>query len=189
MRAELERIEIPGAAEAEERAAGGRDAGVRRATARCPTPVARRGRSSRVAVAVALLAAVLSPPGRAFVDRVRRAVGIEGAKPALFSLPAPGRLLVHSDAGVWIAQADGSRRLLGPYEEGSWSPLGRYVVATRANELVTLDAAGHVRWTLARPDVRFPRWSGTATDTRIAYLSGGRLRVVAGDGTHDARRR
>ena len=139
-----------------------------------------------VAVAVALLAAVLSPPGRAFVDRVRRAVGIEGAKPALFSLPAPGRLLVSSDAGVWIAQPDGSRRLLGPYEEGSWSPLGRYVVATRANELVTLDAEGHVRWTLARPDVRFPRWSGSATDTRIAYLSGGRLRVVAGDGTNDA---
>jgi hypothetical protein len=33
--------------------------------------------------------------------------------------------------------------------------------------------------------VRFPRWAGTHTDTRIAYLSGGTLRVVAGDGTGD----
>jgi hypothetical protein len=183
MRAELERIEIPGAADAEERAAPV----VTRAYAE-RQPVARR-RSARplvaVAVAVALLAAVLSPPGRAFVDRVRRAVGIEGAKPALFSLPTSGRLLVRSDAGVWIAQPDGSRRLLGPYDEGSWSPLGRYVVAARANELVTLDQEGHVRWTLARPGVQLPRWSGSATDTRIAYLSGG-VRVVAGDGTNDA---
>ena len=183
MRAELERIEIPGAADAEARAAGI----VTRAYAeRQPAP---RRRSLRplvaVAVVVALLAAVLSPPGRAFVDRVRRAVGIEGAQPALFSLPAPGRLLVSSDEGVWIARADGSRRLLGAYDEASWSPLGRYVVATRPNELAALDAEGHVRWTLARPDVGFPRWSGTATDTRIAYISDGRLRVVAGDGTHD----
>ena len=43
-----------------------------------------------------------------------------------------------------------------------------------------------MRWTLARPGVRLPRWGGTATDTRIAYLSGDRLRVVAGDGTDDA---
>ena len=143
-----------------------------------------------VAVAVALIAAVLSPPGRAFVERVRRAVGIEGAKPALFSLPRPGRLLVHSDAGVWVAQPDGSRRLLGPYEEASWSPLGRYVVATRANELVTLDAGqGTCAGRSRGPGVRFPRWSGSATDTRIAYLSGGRLRVVAGDGTRRRGRR
>jgi len=138
-----------------------------------------------VAVVVALLAAVLSPPGRAFVDRVRRAVGIEGAQPALFSLPTSGRLLVSSDEGVWIAQADGSRRLLGAYDEASWSPFGRFVVAARENEIAALDAEGHVRWTLARRDVRFPRWGGTATDTRIAYIGNGHLRVVAGDGTND----
>ncbi len=42
-----------------------------------------------------------------------------------------------------------------------------------------------MRWSLARPDVRFPRWGGTATDTRIAYLSRGELRVVGGDGKGD----
>ena len=33
--------------------------------------------------------------------------------------------------------------------------------------------------------MRFPRWGGTRTDTRIAYLSNGRLRVVAGNGKGD----
>src|SRR5919108_369433 len=47
-------------------------------------------------------------------------VGIEHAQPALFSLPSPGRLLVASDAGVWVVREDGSKRLLGPYREASW---------------------------------------------------------------------
>jgi WD40 repeat protein len=42
-----------------------------------------------------------------------------------------------------------------------------------------------VRWALARPQVRFPRWTGSRTNTQIAYLTGSRLHVVAGDGTHD----
>ena len=37
----------------------------------------------------------------------------------------------------------------------------------------------------ARPSPRFPAWTGTRTDTRIAYVSRGALRVVAGDGTGD----
>ena len=36
------------------------------------------------------------------------------------------------------------------------------------------------------PASRFPRWGGTETDTRIAYLERRRLHVVAGDGTGDA---
>ena len=55
----------------------------------------------------------------------------------------------------------------------------------RPNELVALEPDGDLRWTLARPDVRFPRWGGTRTDTRIAYLSTARLRVVAGNGKGD----
>jgi hypothetical protein len=52
---------------------------------------------------------------------------------------------------------------------------------------VALDPKGTeiVRWALARPAPRFPVWTGTRIDTRIAYLSGGRVRVVAGDGTGD----
>ena len=136
-------------------------------------------------MAVVLIAAVLSPPGRAFVDHVRRAVGVDHARPALFTLPAPGRILVTAGSGTWVTYADGSRRLLGAYDDASWSPFGRYIAATRPNELVTLDTEGTVRWTLARPGVRFPRWTGSATNTRIAYLSGNRLHVVAGDGKGD----
>jgi hypothetical protein len=82
-------------------------------------------------------------------------------------------------------QADGSRRRLGSYREASWSPHGLFVAATRRNELAALDPKGRVRWALSRPSVRFPRWTGTRSDTRIAYLTRSRLHVVAGDGTGD----
>ena len=141
-----------------------------------------------VAVAVAVLAvAVASPPGRAVLGGLRDSVGAEPAAPALFSLPAPGRLLVVSaeGGGVWVASADGSRRRLGDYDDASWSPFGRFVVATRADELVALEPNGDERWSLARRGVAFPRWGGSRTDTRIAYCSASGLRVVAGDGTGD----
>jgi hypothetical protein len=151
-----------------------------------PSPRERRRWPLAVALATALLAAALaSPPGRAVLDDLREVVGVERAQPALFSLPARGRMLVASDAGIWVAQEDGSRRLLGQYREASWSPFGRFVVAARRNELAALEPDGTVRWTLARPRVAFPRWTGTETDTRIAYLTGSRLHVVAGDGTDD----
>jgi hypothetical protein len=154
--------------------------------AREPAPRERRRWPLAVALATALLVAALaSPPGRAVLDDLREVVGVERAQPALFSLPAPGRLLVASDAGLWVAQQDGSRRHLGAYREASWSPFGRFVVATRPNELAALQPDGDVRWTLARPRVAFPRWTGTATDTKIVYLTGSRLHVVAGDGTGD----
>ena len=155
---DLDRIEVPGAAEAEERAArvvaaAFADSPPRHRPRRAARPIAA------VAVAVVLIAAVLSPPGRAFVDHVRRAVGVDHARPALFTLPAPGRILVTAGSGTWVTYADGSRRLLGAYDDASWSPFGRYIAATRPNELVTLDPEGTVRWTLARPGVRFPRWT------------------------------
>jgi hypothetical protein len=181
---ELERIEIPG-----ETGACVRSWSTLQTAFREREPVEHRRRMLRpivvVAVAAALLAAVLSPPGRAVLDELRETVGIERAQPALFSLPAPGRLLVASDAGVWVVQEDGSKRLLGPYREASWSPFGRFVVAARENELAALEPGGRVRWTLARRGVRSPRWTGTDTDTRIAYVDRTGLRVVAGDGTND----
>lgn len=149
----------------------------------------RTAPSTKVLVAIAILAVLVagiaSSPGRALLDSVREAVGVEHAQPALFSLPASGRLLVVSDDGPWIVQPDGSKRRLGDWREASWSPFGRFVIASRANELAALDAQGDVRWSLARPNVRFPSWGGSRTDTRVAYLTGGRLHVVAGDGTQD----
>lgn len=152
-------------------------------------PVVRHRSMLRPAVALVVLAAIgaalASPPGQAVLDAVRKKVGIERSEPALFSLPAQGRLLATSTAGSWVVSEDGSKRRLGAFDDASWSPFGHFVVASRANDLVALTPDGEVRWKLARPDVRFPRWGGTLADTRIAYLSGSRLHVVAGDGTGD----
>jgi hypothetical protein len=158
---------------------------------RTPAPGARRP-SRRLVVALvviagAVIAAVLSPPGRAVFHSVRVAVGIQHAQPALFSLPARGRLLVVSaeHGGVWMVHEDGLKRRLGSYSDAQWSPHGRYVVATQPNELVALGVNGSVRWSLARRGAVWPRWEGTDIDTRIAYLTAKGLRVVAGDGTGD----
>jgi hypothetical protein len=181
---ELERIEVPGEHKARERTWRVVESAF--ATRQLVPPHPRWPRVAAIAVALAAIAAAaLSSPGRAIVDEVREVVGVERAEPALFSLPAPGRLLVASDAGVWVVEQDGSKRLLGEYREASWSPFGRFVVAARENELAALEPDGDIRWTLARRGVRFPRWTGTETDTRIAYVDRSGIRVVAGDGSED----
>jgi WD40 repeat protein len=138
-----------------------------------------------LAAALAIAVAALSPPGEAVRRGIRDAIGVEHASPALFSLPSRGRLLIHAGQSEWVVQSDGSRRLLGRYREAHWSPLGRFVVAARKNELAALEPDGSVRWTIARPDVSSPRWTGTRTDTRIAYSDRSGIRVVAGDGRGD----
>jgi hypothetical protein len=159
---------------------------------RTPAPRRRRVSASLVlaivgVVAAAILVAAFSPPGRAVIERVRKTVGIEHAEPALFSLPAPGRLLVVSaeHGGVWLVRDNGYKRRIGSYDDAEWSPHGLFLAATKANELIALDAEGSVHWSLARRDARWPRWEGSRTDTRIAYFAQSGLRVVAGDGTGD----
>ena len=156
--------------------------------AREPVPRRPHMRAGLVlaAVTVAIAAAALSPPGRAVVHAVRKSIGIAGAQPALFRLPAPGRMLVSGPGGAWVVAADGSKRRLGDFREAAWSPHALYVVASSPTTLAALEPSGNVHWTLARRDIRFPRWGGGRADTRIAYLTAGRLHVVAGDGTGDA---
>jgi hypothetical protein len=149
-----------------------------------PRRVPRLALAAAVA-AIAVTAAVASPQGRAVVDAVRRTIGVEHAAPALFRLPADGRLLVSGSGGAWIVAGDGSKRRLGDYAHASWSPHALFVTASGANELAALDPGGDVRWSLARPQVAHVSWGGSHTDTRIAYLSDGRLRIVGGNGTGD----
>ncbi len=161
---------------------------------RTPLQPQRRPASNRLLLALvaaagaaALAVAVITPPGHAVLERVRHAVGIEHAAPQLAALPAKGRLLVVSPerGGVWVVDADGLRRRLGAYDDAMWSPHGLYVVATTPTDLVTLEVGHGIRWSLPRRGAHWPRWEGTLTDTRIAYMTPRGLRVVAGDGTGD----
>jgi hypothetical protein len=139
-----------------------------------------------IGVAILALVLVLTPAGARVADLVHDVVepGKENARPALTSLPAEGSLLVTSSQGPWVVAEDGSKRLLGAYEDATWSPSGLYVAVTDGHELTAVEPDGTVRWSLAgeRP-VSDPAWSPSAS--RIAYLSGASLRVVAGDGTDD----
>jgi hypothetical protein len=137
------------------------------------------------AAAVFVVAAAITPPGRSVVNSVRRAIGVEHTESELVRLPASGRLLLDSADGTWIVQRDGSRRLLGPYHEPSWSPHGMFVAAVRdRRELVALDPKGNVRWVKPqRRVVRSPRWSYEGY--RIAYFVDSTLHVINGDGTGD----
>jgi WD40-like Beta Propeller Repeat len=155
---------------------------------RLPTRATRVPARLGIAIAVAALALVLvlTPAGAKVVDAVRDVVqpGEENARPTLTSLPAPGSLLVTSPEGAWIVHRDGSKRLLGPYEDATWSPSGLFVAVTRGRELTAVDPVGTVRWSVPSDHpVSDPAWSPSGI--RVAYLSGSSLRVVVGDGSGD----
>ena len=184
MKHELEGVEIPGEKEARARTWSVVETAFEERVPR-PRPL-HWPRVAAVALALAaVVAGALSSTGQAVLDEIREVVGVERAERALFALPSEGRLLVASDEGVWVVQDDGSKRLLPGYREASWSAFGRFVVAARRDELAALEPDGDVRWTLARRGVRSPRWAGTETDTRIAYVDRTGVRIVAGDGTGD----
>ena len=189
----LQRIQAPDEIEAQRRGW----ALVRESFAdREPLSWQRRNRRALLVAALALLvllAAFLSPPGRALVGSVRDAVtpdkNAPKPKPALVALPAGGSLLVNSGKGPWIVQPDGSMRLLGPWWEGAWSPNAEHVAVTRAHRLAALTPDGTTKWSLARSKLLHgARWSVEPPSEccRISYLNGRQLRVVAGDGTGDA---
>jgi hypothetical protein len=152
------------------------------------SPVVQRRPGWRLALApavIALLAALALTPAAATVGRlISHALGVPHAARALFSLPAPGRLLVSGPGGTWLVSADGSRRRLGPWPQASWSPHGRYIAVAAAGELAAVNPQGVTQWALARRAVKDPRWY-PPTGFRVAYRSGSALRVVAGDGTGD----
>jgi hypothetical protein len=156
---------------------------------RLPAPQRRDRRPFvLVAVAAAVLAAALSPPGLAVWGSLRDAVrGSESAKPALFSLPTPrSRLLVNSAEGAWVVQSDGSKRLLAGYREASWSPHGLYLAAIHGDELRALEPNGDVHWSVGRAGLAAPQWSNKGDgDERVAYLARSTLRVIGGDGRGD----
>lgn len=138
--------------------------------------------SPLVAVVAAVLA--LTPAGAAVHRWIDRTLGVKHARPALFSLPAQGQLLVAGHGGVWTIASDGSRRRLGPGSEATWSPHALYIAIARGDQLAAVNPRGVTQWSIARLQVRFPRWFAPS-GYRLAYLSAGTLRVIAGDGSGD----
>lgn len=139
-----------------------------------------------VGIATLLLALLLSPAGAAVRDWVGDVVDTSTPRPEpeLSEIPGGGRLLVQSASGPWVVQPDGSRRLLGDYEEATWSPRGLFVAVAKGRTLTAVEPDGTPRWSItAAARVGQPRWSPSGE--RIAYRSGKVLRIVAGDGTGD----
>jgi hypothetical protein len=157
-----------------------------------PTISERRSRRPlpRLALGLSLAALqailLLSPAGaavRGWVDDTFTA-STPRPEPTLARIPGGGRLLVQTGEGPWVVQPDGSRRLLGDYEEASWSPHALYVAAAKGRTLSAVAPDGTPHWSItAGARVGGPRWSPSGE--RIAYRSGFDLRVVAGDGTED----
>ena len=170
MRRALQRIQAPDELDAQRRAWS-----LARAAFEAREPLSwerrHRGRLLAAAAVAALLAAAISPPGRALVGSVRDAVTDEKVttQPALTSLPASGRLLVNSKTGPWIVQADGSKRPLGTWWQGAWSPNAEFVVVTRQREVAALDPEGNMRWSIGRSGiVRGASWSSEVNPARHA---------------------
>ena len=126
---------------------------------------------------------VLTPVGAEVRDFVKDVVEDSEPDPArsLTRVPGGGELLVESDEGPWVVRADGSQRLLGDFEEATWSPHGLFVAVTDGGRLSAVDPLGNPRWTITRPtEITDPLWSPSGF--RVAYRAGQQLRVVWGDG-------
>jgi hypothetical protein len=118
---------------------------------------------------------------------VRGVLGVHERGPVLGRVPGGGRLLVQAQGSGWVVSHNGAKRRLGAYAGTSWSPRGLFVVAWRGRELTAVDPAGHVRWSLPAPArVTSARWA-PVDGYRIAYVAGGQLRVVNGNGSGDGR--
>lgn len=184
LRALLHEEPIPGAADAERRGL------ILVEQAYAERRPAGRPVLPRLAVALAaaalLAALLLSPAGAAvrdWIDDVFTA-GIRNAQPALTEVPGGGRLLVQSARGPWVVHPDGSRRLLGQYDEASWSPRGLFVVAASGRTLSAIEPGGTPHWSVSAAEpVSEPRWSSSGF--RIAYRAGHSLRTIKADGTGD----
>jgi dipeptidyl aminopeptidase/acylaminoacyl peptidase len=187
----LREMQLPVAADAEQRGARVVEAAfAERGEHRPRRREAGRPALPRLALAIGiatlLVGLLLSPAGAAVRDWVDDVVGSSAPRPepGLSEIPGAGRLLVQSAVGPWVVQPDGSRRLLGDYDEASWSPRGLFVAVAKGRVLSAIEPGGTPHWSLtAGGRVSDSRWSPSGY--RIAYRSGEELRVVAGDGTGD----
>ena len=111
--------------------------------------------------------------------------------------PDGGKILFGQDVDIYVMNADGSGRMrlvAGRPEAGgyTWSPDGRMIAFTQSGfdgddflqELWVMAADGSARRKLS-DDGAAPAWSPESR--RIAYESGGQIRVINTDGSEDSR--
>ncbi len=102
--------------------------------------------------------------------------------PGFAALPQGGSVLTINRTGAYAVDAEGGSQRLGSFTQAGWSPRGKHVVGVEGRRLVAVTPTGTPKWTLVRPRrVHHPAWSRDQ-GFAVAYLEGGALRVIAGDG-------
>jgi hypothetical protein len=103
-------------------------------------------------------------------DRLRRAV-------------PPDAEAAHDGPGAVVRQ-DGTRVRVGTADGATWSPHGLFIAAWKQKELRAMEPDGDPRWRITAPaTIRGAAWSPDGL--RIAYIAGGRVRIVSGNGMND----
>jgi hypothetical protein len=181
LRARLKGFEAPGEVEAGER---GRRLLLAAFLERSPV---RRRRFHLPRVVWPVLAALLAASAVAVAGYLR-----EGSSPRQVRAPfgaevSDGVVLALGRGVASTVNARGRTRALGPASDGDLSPHGRNAVLASGSILVAVSVAdGQVRWRVPAPGpVSLPRWSLERTVPpccRVAYLAGGALYSVGGDG-------
>ena len=148
----------------------------------------RRRRFHLPRVVWPVLAALLAASAVAVAGYLRDGGGSPRQARAPFGAEVEDGVVLALGRGVAsTVNARGRIRALGPASDGDLSPHGRNAVLASGSGLVAVNVAdGQVRWRVPAPArVSLPRWSRERTVPpccRVAYLAGGALYAVGGDG-------
>ena len=148
----------------------------------------RRRRFHLPRVVWPVLAALLAAGAVAVAGYLRDGGGSPRQARAPFGAEVQDGVVLALGRGIAsTVNARGRIRALGPASDGDLSPHGRNAVLASGSGLVAVNVAdGQVRWRVPAPArVSLPRWSRERTVPpccRVAYLAGGALYAVGGDG-------
>ena len=148
----------------------------------------RRRRFHLPRVVWPVLAALLAASAVAVAGYLRDGGGSPRQARAPFGAEVQDGVVLALGRGIAsTVNARGRIRALGPASDGDLSPHGRNAVLASGSGLVAVNVAdGQVRWRVPAPArVSLPRWSRERTVPpccRVAYLAGGALYAVGGDG-------
>jgi hypothetical protein len=148
----------------------------------------RRRRLHLPRVVWPVLAALLAASAVAVAGYLRDGGGSPRQARAPFGAEVEDGVVLALGRGIAsTVNARGRIRALGPASDGDLSPHGRNAALASGSGLVAVNIAdGQVRWRVPAPArVSLPRWSRERTVPpccRVAYLAGGALYAVGGDG-------